>query len=419
MFYRHINSTGIRSHNKLKLLINILILFINTNCLLIWSGKIFYPLSIGVVFNIFANLILICIFYKFRHSQCYGKRILFIYVGWIIVTLFRSIYYIENKKEITFLCQNSSAILLVTTTLMFIHISYIRKYYHLYFKYGIPLFIVLAGFMMPGCWGWYLCPVLLLFIFYKRFQSKWRLFIILLLIVSIIDVTTRSNLIRGFSAVACMYVFFLFHKKKYYTSLCKIMSISLIFAPFVFLLLGITGIFNIFEFRTDDRKQNQLYADTRTNVYQEVINSSTANNYILFGRTFSKGYDSVYEEQFTNTRQKTERRSEVSICNIYTWMGLTGVVLYFLCFCVSLYHSVFKSNNAYIKIIGVFLATRWPMAFIEDINNLDPINITIFITMSICLNPRLTNINNAEFVYLIKTTFQKKNDISWGMARRY
>lgn len=83
-------------------------------------------------------------------------------------------------------------------------------------------------------------------------------------------------------------------------------------------------------------------------------------------------------------------------------MGCIGLIFYFLCFATSIYYSVFKSRNIYIKTLGVYLAFRWFMAFIEEINNVDPLNITIFIIMGICLNPYLINQSDKTFIIAIR-----------------
>lgn len=217
--------------------------------------------------------------------------------------------------------------------------------------------------------------------------------------MSIFDIDTRANLLRGLAIIGCILLLQI-KKQSIINPISKALSILLLISPIIFLYLGISGIYNVFE--SGENKNDQFYADTRTLVYDEVISSSINNNYIWIGRTFSHGYDSKFQEQFSNSTKKVERISEVSACNIFTWMGCIGLILYFLCFATSIYYSVFKSRNIYIKTLGVYLAFRWFMAFIEEINNVDPLNITIFIIMGICLNPYLINQSDKTFIIAIR-----------------
>jgi len=367
---------------------------------MVWSRNIIYSLTISIFIETILLLFLILTTVKkVRKADFLGKKIIFSYLLWCILTILRSLYYINDKQSINFLIQNTFSVLIISTVLLFIDLRYTKYFFSLYIKLGIPIFIFLSFVMLPGCWGWYLVPIHLIMIFLSKIKLKWKIICIILFSMSIFDIDTRANLLRGLAIIGCILLLQI-KKQSIINPISKALSILLLISPIIFLYLGISGIYNVFE--SGENKNDQFYADTRTLVYDEVISSSINNNYIWIGRTFSHGYDSKFQEQFSNSTKKVERISEVSACNIFTWMGCIGLIFYFLCFATSIYYSVFKSRNIYIKTLGVYLAFRWFMAFIEEINNVDPLNITIFIIMGICLNPYLINQSDKTFIIAIR-----------------
>lgn len=380
--------------------VNLFYLYIILNCILIWSGNIPYSLTISIIIE-FCLILLLIFFLKERFYNTFflGKRIFTVYLLWCIFIALKSLSYLHDKQSIAFCIHNTLSVLLISFVFIFADTFYIKIFYRKFFKIGIPIFLILSFYMMPGCWGWYLVPIHLFILFLPKISSKWKIISLILFTMSIFDIGTRANLLRGIAVIGCLLLMKI-NNHLIVNSICKFLSVTLLISPIIFLYLGITGIYNIFE--SEKQANNQFYADTRTLVYEEVITSAINNNYIWTGRTFSHGYDSKFQEQFSSSTKKAERTSEVSACNIFTWTGFIGLSLYFLCFITSVYYSVFKSQNSYIKILGVYLAFRWFMAFIEEINNVDPLNITIFMTMSLCLNPYLINQKDKTYTIAIR-----------------
>lgn len=385
--------------------VNILYLYTILNCLLVWSGNIPYSLTISIIVEFFVILLLIfLIIKKIRAAKLLGKKVFIIYLLWCFFIILKSLYNLNDKQNIAFFIHNTLSILLISSVFIFSDILYIKIFYKRFIKIGIPIFLILSFYMLPGCWGWYLTPIHLIIIFLPQINLKWKIIYLILFAMSISDIGTRANLLRGIATIGCLFLTKI-NSHSIINPICKFISIILLIGPIILLYLGITGIYNIFE--SGQNQKDQFYADTRTLVYEEVITSAINNNYIWIGNTFSHGYDSKFQEQFSKSSKKAERTSEVSACNIFTWSGCIGLSLYFLCFITAIYFSVFKSHNSYIKILGVYLAFRWFMVFIEEINSIDPLNITIFMAMSLCLNPYLINQGDKTFIILIKRFTRK------------
>ena len=111
----------------------------------------------------------------------------------------------------------------------------------------------------------------------------------------------------------------------------NIVNILLLLLPIISFVSAATGGFN--PMATDqyigqtNYGNESLVDDTRTLLYQEAINSSLENGYVVWGRTFGYGYDSDWQtiRNDINKNVIAQRNAEVFIINIYTWMGLMGV----------------------------------------------------------------------------------------------
>ena len=135
-------------------------------------------------------------------------------------------------------------------------------------------------------------------------------------------------------------------------------------------------------------KKESLTRDTRTFIYVEAIQSALNNNYVFFGREPARGYDS---DAFGNhsfedlDKGRYERYDgEVSILNIFTWLGLVGVFFYFLIFFKAVTLALSHSKNNYIKIVGFYVLFRWCYAWVEDFNIFSIMNITLWVVVAMC-----------------------------------
>jgi hypothetical protein len=194
--------------------------------------------------------------------------------------------------------------------------------------------------------------------------------------------------------------------------------------PFLFFSLAITDVFNIFEMeeylgeQTAERetssgeiREEKLTADTRTFLYRDVINSAINNDYILLGRTPAKGNDTKIGEYFAEDLEtgRYERFSnEVAILNILTWLGLIGLILYFLVFFQASFLAIYKSNNLVIKIIGLYVSFRWIISWVEDPNRFNILNISLWMMIAMCFSEQFRKMSNKEFKIWAKGIFEKK-----------
>jgi hypothetical protein len=261
-------------------------------------------------------------------------------------------------------------------------------------------------------------------LFYPVLNTKWKIIVIAFSIfVVTFDITARSNLIKF--VVPFLFGIFYYFRNVLSNKIFNTSRYILLFAPFGFLILAISGVFNVFkldeylgEQKTKAKSisgevtEENLTADSRTFLYIEVIESALNNNYIFFGRTPARGNDSEYFGDFSKETLKTGKKerfsNEVSILNIFTWLGIVGVVLYFLVFIRATYLALNESNNIFIKLIGLNISFRWTYGFVEDFSRFDLSNIFLWLMIGMCFSESFRQMTDAEMKYWVRGIFEKK-----------
>lgn len=246
------------------------------------------------------------------------------------------------------------------------------------------------------------CIFYLMFYKLTPFTRRWILFVPLLLLLF----APSWQRIMMFRIVVSYLVLFSFLALNR-IPLIKLWTRTFILAPVIFFILGVTGVFNVFNFESYMQKKSYgdevLTTDTRTFIYEEALSSSVKNNSIFLGRSFSRGYDSAFqagrnakaggkEEKFA------DRISEAFIPNLYTWMGALGVGAFFLLFAYSSNLAVTKSSNRYMPVVGLFVSIQWVVCWIENNNGWISVEIFfMFLQISMCMSSYWRDLSDEEF----------------------
>jgi hypothetical protein len=237
------------------------------------------------------------------------------------------------------------------------------------------------------------------------------------------DITARSNLIKF--AIPFLFGLLYYIRNILSNKILNTTRLIFLFMPIGLLFLAISGVFNVFKLDeylgeqkikaksiSGEVTEENLTADTRTFLYIEVIESAIKNDYIFFGRTPARGNDSEYFGDFAFRELKTgkhERGSnEVSILNIFTWLGIVGVFLYFLVFIKATYLAINESSNFFIKLIGLNISFRWTYGFVEDFSRFDLSNIFLWLMIGMCFSESFRQMTNAEMKQWIREIFTLK-----------
>jgi hypothetical protein len=363
---------------------------------------------------------------KYYYDSGNSKNLLFVklYLFWVIICCFRGIFVAENYWDFKSLIQSSLALLLIVSIFIFTNASVIKKVLSKWLFYSLPLFFVLIIVIDTQSYGYYLIPVSFFALFFPFLSRHWKIIIsIISLFVIFIDLDARSNVIKFL--VPILFSFLFYFKSLVNFKFIKLLYMTCFALPFIFLFLGVTNVFNVFHMDeyikgtyTEKKiiagqiKENDLKADTRSFLYKEVFLSALKNKYILIGRTPARGNESEYFGSHSFEELKTGRYerygNEVSILNIFTWTGVIGVLLYFMVFLKSVYLAIYKSNNFFMKVIGLYVMFRWIYAWVEDFNRFDIMNIVLWMLIAMCYSEQFRNKSDSEFKFWFNSIFKEQ-----------
>lgn len=344
------------------------------------------------------------------------------YLLWMVICIIRGTFAAEIYWDWKGLTYNSMGLLLPLVAYSATNKVIVQSILSAYVKYGLPLFIILMIFIRTDAYGFYLMPVSFLLLFLPALTNRQRL---LLLFFSAIvlgaDLGARSNVIKFGAPLAILTLYLL--KDKISIKLLERARLTLIIAPFIFLMLGITGAFNIFnisdylgEFKAEgvsnegDRVELDLSTDTRTFLYTEVIQSAINNDYVLFGRTPARGNDSPsfgpYIYEITGRNERLE--NEVGVLNVFTWTGAIGVILYMFVFFRASYLAINRSNNIYAKMLGLYVVFRWMYSWVEDVNVFTLNYFVLWLMIGLCFSYSFRMMNDYEVTIWVRGIFDKR-----------
>lgn len=290
-------------------------------------------------------------------------------------------------------------------------------------KYALPLFLLLCIFMQGEAVGRFFAPFGFILIFFPYLDKKHKLYALSIVIIVLFfgALGARSSIIRFAVAIGLAIII---HLRKFIPhQIIKVGFFILILSPIVLLYLGITDKFNIFKIQEelnlkeysvnssfDNGEQEDLTSDTRTFLYVEEIQSALNNNYVIFGRSLSRGYDSVVIEGIDWMKGRNERwSSEVRMLNVFNYMGIVGVIIVSLVYIIGSWNAIFRSKCFSMQIIGIYVAFKWLYGWIEDFDRFDFINLYLWIPIIMCYSTKFLNMTEQEFKNWIYNFFKPLN----------
>lgn len=401
------------SLNK-QTVLNFCTLFLTIVCGLQWSD--INVVSLFLIWAVQACYIYIAFSLNDDYSlDVNDRKLLKIYLLWTIFSIIRGamFYTLGNYWIWKSWFAGSLDVLLPSLIYIYSNPSVLGGILKCWLKYALLFFLCILPFISRGAYHSYLGPIYIVAFFWPIYSKKWRIILLsLMLLMMIADMGARSQVIKtGMVLLGSLgYIFrhsISFSFLKFTHWLCYI-------APVILLVLGISGTFNIFEDlasnegkyveRKIDKEgrmvEDDLSADTRTFIFEEIISSAVKNEYVICGRTPARGNDSQYFGAANAEDLKTglyERHSnETGLPSLFTWLGLIGLILISLIYLRCSYLAVFCSNNIFIKLLGCFVAFRWAYGWVEDMYSFAPMILSLFMIMGMCLSSYFRNMNDEE-----------------------
>lgn len=389
----------------------------------------FFNITSGVIIWIVNFLLILVILYckKIYFNPTNNKDYWSVtaYLVWVLISVIRGILITENYWEWKQLVEGTLCLSLPIFVYVFSIPQILQSVLRFWVKYWLPLFVFIFVWLVKSVsYQFYLAPIFLLCCFLPLINGKWKLILATLLVIMIVaDLGARSQVIKSFLTLLIS-VMCIFYKKIPYAYI-KFIHLGLYFLPLLLLFGGLTGEINVFSSLSNNEgkyvqrrvingetQTEDLTSDTRTAIYEEVLKSAIVNEYIWCGRTPARGNDSLIYGTFFAENLKTGKyerhKNEVCFPNVFTWIGLIGMILFCSLYLKSSYLSVFESNNVYIKLIGVVIAFHFAYGWVEDTIDFNILNITLWMMISMGFSERFRHMNNLQFKYWLIGIFDKQ-----------
>lgn len=282
----------------------------------------------------------------------------------------------------------------------------LQKVLNILYKHIWKLFILLALFLASKGIAKFLLPFSFLALFYPLLSSKYRKFVWVALFITIaFGFQSRSDIIRFFVCIAIG----LWSVRHDIASYARRWYWIFFVLPFVLFVLAANGSFNIFkvgeklDVEVDETSRINV-TDSRSLLYEEVIKSVEKRGTQYFGGTPARGYYSEWlirnmdRSDITGDLHYGERgNSESSVLNVYMHFGILGMIVYLLVFVSASYFSIFRSNNIYIPVIGLYVAFRYAMGWMEDFTNFDLNMFFLWAMIGMCYSPYFRDMSDEDF----------------------
>lgn len=370
-------------------------------------------------------------YYFFDKRNEDNMLIVWIYLLWNLVCIIRGMFVAEIYWDWKGLIGNAMALMLPIVIFSATNKMVVQSLLSFFIKYALPLFLVFALIIRADAFGFYLIPISFLILFFPALTKRQKMILLFATaIVIIADLNARSNVIKF--GVPFLILLLYYFRRNIPVKVMEAARIALFVIPLVFFALGVSGVFNVFNMQdyvkgdisavgTDNagnRVELNVMEDTRTFLYEEVLESAIDNNYWLLGRTPARGNDSystfgLLAVELTGRYERLA--NEVGLANVFTWTGLVGVILYMLIFFRASYLAVNRSRNIYAKMLGIYVAFRWLYSWIEDINSFTLNYFMLMIIIGLCFSESFRNMSNKDIMIWVRGMF----DVRYVRLQQY
>lgn len=391
------------------------ILLISIYSIIQWSYLFNTPLNNTYLWW-FLQFLILYNFYRLRSISINREKTIAVFLAYSIISFLYGIYMAENYLHYKYLVRNLLTYLIPLCVYTFINPQHLYSVLRLWFKKIWILLLLLFPFLYSDAWGNILTPFFFLILFFRDLPFKWKIFTIFAFIITFtLGWASRSCIIR-LSVAFIIGAIYVFDFGKYFITKYRTLIYTFFLTlPIISFILAATGMFNVFKIdeefelskqyellQTDKERGGTLLDDTRTLLYKEVIKAAIDDKCIVFGHSLARGYYAPMVADFivenTGGMLKGERIGcEVLILNIFTYMGIVGVILFMMIIMKSVYLALFKSNNDYVKVIALFLLFRWIYSWIEELQTFSITYITIWLMIAICFSNKFRDMSDKEF----------------------
>jgi hypothetical protein len=332
------------------------------------------------------------------------KSLYRLWIFWNIFNFIRGMFVAGDYWDWKFLLMSSFSFTMIPLTFFYGKNLQIVK---AIFRFVLKIIFLLGFFIIPLALITYselysrlMIPVSLFILFIPYIKYKWKLLILIVSVTSVaICIDFRTNFIKiAFSLILLLIYFFW---KKLNLNWFRLAHLILFVLPLVFFILAVSGNYSLFEefsqkqsIELNAKQQKNAFSDTRTFLYVEVLQSLNQTGHWILGESASGTYRSSW---FTDPEGNGRRwNCEVGILNILLHNGIIGCLIYFLLLFTVSRIAITSSNNSLTKYLGLFIAFRWVMSFLEEYTQFDLNFFFFWLTIGLVSNASFRQMNDNE-----------------------
>ena len=200
-------------------------------------------------------------------------------------------------------------------------------------------------------------------------------------------------------------LFLYFYNKTRLKFIRNLIIASLVSIPLIIILIG----FPIFSYIASGRATLATIetTDTRTFLYEEVIDDLKNSNSLWFGKGAMGKYHSAYFAQGVEGGDAADRINvEVGVLSMLLKGGIVNLVLNFILLLYAIYYA-FKSNNKFTEYLAILVLCHFLSLFIANIPQYSIFSFTIWIAIGGCLSVAVRKPSDK----MIANTIRKFNNI--------
>ncbi|MFT6919005.1 MAG: hypothetical protein ACJA2G_001640 [Cognaticolwellia sp.] len=388
-----------------------------------------------ILLSKFLSIVLLSfIFLKTYRRDCLPKVasiVFLVMLGWQFIVVLRGAGNVQGYWEWKVLLLQSIPIMFSPLFLIVgLRFDLADKLFLFIFKLLLIGSLILIPYTLKVDYEAFSRSVLIVYVcvlFIPILPKRWRIIVTSVALLSLfMDITYRSNALRILIPFALL-LFYLFYRldTKIYNKFLNVIAVFVLITPLVFLWLGYSGQFNIFQDKIVDisyesggssnlSATNNLDADTRTFLYQEVFWSMDKNDSsYLFGQGAASGYESDY---FIESELSDAGRffSEVGFLNTLLHSGIIGVVFYCCILFLAVFYGINRSNNSLTALFSILLMFHWLLFFVESVPKYDALTFSIWFLIGLCLSNKFRSLEIDALKEFFSThVFDRKITVKW------
>lgn len=372
--------------------------------------NILNPGIVGIP-SLVSYLLILIVFFRLYKSKEYdrfdGQKYLKIWFFILLIGAIKALFL--NYASYSGL-RDSVLSFFYSVPLLFVLLSKIENIYS-YLKSFLLVFIPCAVYSSIKWEGFgftdvahVLSPIAFFVLFVPFLPGKWKWIILSVSLFSLLyDLSVRSNVLSLFFSYFVLLLFYLKNNISW-SKITNIICLCCIVVPFIFLYLGASGTYNIFQemmsenikLEVEGRKQRgeNYLIDSRTGVYIDVLSSIDDVPELIFGASPVTKFKTLMAKTIRDYRSG-RNKTESGFLNILKFYGLIGVFSFLALNVYASYLGLSKSRNNLSVVIALFIAFKILYIFVED----PDIPMITYFAIGFCLNPKFRNMTDNQIIH--------------------